>query len=1307
MPFARRQRRYFKYGTEPDATIVGSFGRIDKGIASSSNANNYLKLPEIFDSSSDNWEIVLKSYVRLSASAVQSIIFGGNSSAPYNTGFTFSVKTDNYLYLWLTSNGSTWNIANGDTNSAYKVKLTEEGDYIFKLSFTGSSYILAMSINGSEFKDYITVNSSTKVYQATVPNGVGANCIAFYPSESYININGERWWSGKYTKVGSWIDNGVVSGFSGSNYLMLPEVFNPTSNTWEMGWCFTTGDDVSTEQVILGNISGYNGFGGMNLRIHSGSTKLCLSNSSSDWVIARVYGSTALSPNTKYWMKVIFTGSLYELYLSTDGADYHLDSSASSTSTIVGYTQVIGSAYHGADANYSTLRFRGSIDLSQSYIKINNQMWWHGTRVYELSVTGEDVWEKWYQPVLSSAGVVGGSKFAISSSSQYDSDHANWYAFDGNDGSEWESSNSVSPPHWIAWYNPNKLKVSRLDLINGNNSYITRAVLQGSNNYYKWDDIQEIINDVGTGGKWSVDISGDTGYLYHRLYITNVSNNSYVDIAKIGITANELTKIAGAIEEADYSVDENKLYQAVKANKSYYKNGGGLNANVVGTFASIEKGVASGFTSNSYLKLPKDFDVTDGSSWEMVWKITTPSEISSAVAILGRDASSQYASRLLLGSDRSMGLYIANGTSSWTVSIATPVNVIEFNTEYVIKASYENGVYSLFYKLAKDEDWILVGTQSAAVCTQTNFIRIGHTYDSGSSKHFAFTGSIDLSKSYIKINNELWWSGDEYIKVGKWIDGGVVSGFTASEYLTISTPNLRDAYAWEIYLKANANAYDKYIFQSSVNSSDSGRFGVSIYLSSNKTYKFDLSFNGSSWVSSSSLVDYNIPIELNKDYYIKMSFNGSIYKLEISEDNITWQTAVEYSSTEKLAALSYTRIGSYNNTSYYWNGSIDLDSTYININGERWWSGLGSLNIGTYTSTSGWTNASNAFDYSSDTFASCGTSTDYIEYDFGKKVVVKGVYARGNYVSSVSRSMGLRFYGVVDDKEIYLGETNKPSDVATNEMSAKFVSPEISKMRIRLAEKNISGDAPTTSYPSRVRDIIIEGYVVGDENDYDFSIKKITPLFPVLRRGKNFVTLFESAVGGDYSFELTDDSKVRISLVGGGGAAAMRGVYDDRGYGWSGGSGGAFVGTYELKAGTYNVTVGSANNNTKGQGGNTNTMNPDDTTTHDSYITGLVRVGGGGSGTTSGVGAAGASATFEVEPTSITLNSTGKSGASGSGGKGSGANWTHNGAESVYKGYGKGQGCSTSEYASRRYWISGTDGYAKIEIWSEAEIRSY
>lgn len=192
--------------------------------------------------------------------------------------------------------------------------------------------------------------------------------------------------------------------------------------------------------------------------------------------------------------------------------------------------------------------------------------------------------------------------------------------------------------------------------------------------------------------------------------------------------------------------------------------------------------------------------------------------------------------------------------------------------------------------------------------------------------------------------------------------------------------------------------------------------------------------------------------------------------------------------------------------------------------------------------------------------------------------------------------------------------------------------------------------------------------------------------------------VFEKATAGTYSVNLEKAGLYEITVVGGGGAAAMRGQYDDKGYGWTGGSGGAFVGTFVLERGTRTVVVGKANNNTTAQSGNTQTLNPTDTRTYPSSVSGVVSVGGGGSGHYSSnyVGAAGAAANLTMTPTSTTLNKAGNAGVSGSGGKGGGAGATINGGASVYNGYGKGQGCVVSEYAAKRSWINGTGGYVKI-----------
>lgn len=224
----------------------------------------------------------------------------------------------------------------------------------------------------------------------------------------------------------------------------------------------------------------------------------------------------------------------------------------------------------------------------------------------------------------------------------------------------------------------------------------------------------------------------------------------------------------------------------------------------------------------------------------------------------------------------------------------------------------------------------------------------------------------------------------------------------------------------------------------------------------------------------------------------------------------------------------------------------------------------------------------------------------------------------------------------------------------------------------------------------KIKDIVIAGRHI------DKVYKGSTLVYQGAYKANQVV--FEKSTAGTYSVNLEKAGLYEITVVGGGGAAAMLGVYDDRGYGWAGGSGGAFVGTFVLERGTRTVVVGKANNNTTAQTANSQTSNPTDTKTYGSSVSGVVSVGGGGSGhyNSNYVGAAGSAPTFTIQPTSTTLNRAGNAGASGSGGKGSAAPATINGGASVYNGYGKGQGCKTSEYASNRSWINGTGGYVKI-----------
>lgn len=191
--------------------------------------------------------------------------------------------------------------------------------------------------------------------------------------------------------------------------------------------------------------------------------------------------------------------------------------------------------------------------------------------------------------------------------------------------------------------------------------------------------------------------------------------------------------------------------------------------------------------------------------------------------------------------------------------------------------------------------------------------------------------------------------------------------------------------------------------------------------------------------------------------------------------------------------------------------------------------------------------------------------------------------------------------------------------------------------------------------------------------------------------------LFESSEPQITAYDILSNAIYEVEVVAGGGPAAMQGVYDDRGYLATGGSGSAFVGVFRIENGLRNITVGKTANNTTPQTSNTQTSNPTDTTKYGSIIEGVVETfGGGAAAVRTTPGAAGETPVLYKEAIETTLSSEGNPGTYGSGGVGSGANFTANGGASVYKGYGAGQGGSTSEYAARRYWINGTDGYVKI-----------
>ena len=172
------------------------------------------------------------------------------------------------------------------------------------------------------------------------------------------------------------IYNGLVSGFSSSNYLEVTPSFNVSSaQNWEVVYKIITSDKITTGQSVCGHTGSSTADP---IAITTNTSKhfaLTVSSSTSSTFINAVSGTYTMLPNTAYWLKVTFDGSKYVLSYSLDGINFTED--VVKESTKVPYTSNLVLGRQQGDS--SEFPFLGTIDLKDCYIKIDGEIWWTGT----------------------------------------------------------------------------------------------------------------------------------------------------------------------------------------------------------------------------------------------------------------------------------------------------------------------------------------------------------------------------------------------------------------------------------------------------------------------------------------------------------------------------------------------------------------------------------------------------------------------------------------------------------------------------------------------------------------------------------------------------------------------------------------------------------------------------------------------------------------------------------------------------------------------------------------------------------------
>lgn len=244
----------------------------------------------------------------------------------------------------------------------------------------GTTYYTNSRAMGSDGNIYTSLVDENTGNNPTTDDGTHWNIDSTDINDKITNCileapNGVAEWSG-VTPTGSLTNNqGVVSGFSESNYLTINKI-PETVNSFEMEFCITTGSTTSSDidQCITGQPDNYTS---PQFQISHETNKfefLCGLSSSAWGQLIRATNTVNL--NTTYWLRALWDGTTIYFYLKTSKeADWELQGTTQQSYVEWSEVMLLGIDNHVDSLNKP---FLGSIDLSQSYIKINGEIFWQG-----------------------------------------------------------------------------------------------------------------------------------------------------------------------------------------------------------------------------------------------------------------------------------------------------------------------------------------------------------------------------------------------------------------------------------------------------------------------------------------------------------------------------------------------------------------------------------------------------------------------------------------------------------------------------------------------------------------------------------------------------------------------------------------------------------------------------------------------------------------------------------------------------------------------------------------------------------------
>lgn len=591
---------------------------------------------------------------------------------------------------------------------------------------------------------------------------------------------------------------------------------------------------------------------------------------------------------------------------------------------------------HNKTSNTATILYSMQIAAKEATISEIQNPVYEGTKYYKY-----DTSDTWTQPILAEDGTMGGNNFAVGASTEYSTSYALAKAFNGSTSSGyWQSVQEATS--WAIISNPNPLCIKSIVVTNYGSSYpFTTGYIEASNNLIDWTKLLDINNPTYTAN-WTIDLSANKDYYKYYKLVHTKTGNAYTILYSIQITS--AIEAIGATEVLDPTW-EIKYYKNVPD----YENPIG-NYTPVGSL-TYNKGVISGFSSSSYANITTESGITNiyNKTREEVYKITTGSNISSAQCLrhfMTSDGNGEY-------------IYISNSTFAYQTRNqgSQPSSVygsitLSANTDYWVKfvATSDNTI-----TLSHSTDGINYIQDLTYTCTvSANIVTSVFGCDkNGNSPRKIFGGSIDLIESYIKIDNSTVWQGVNYPLVPEEVldpqtetkyykhgdleynvtevgtltkNNGVVNGFSTSNYAKVpnssTTINASSNIEWVVKIKVQ-NITNSYQTVFGGGQSISGAPQVMVHT------------NYIRWAKVGEDGTNTKVVTLDEDVYLKLTANSGTYTLYTSSDGEVWTNQ----GTKSITSCTFETLLGCNGASNYFRGSIDLNESYIKINGEYWWRG--------------------------------------------------------------------------------------------------------------------------------------------------------------------------------------------------------------------------------------------------------------------------------------------------------------------------------------------------------------------------------